>query len=107
MTDFSLSTLDRGVPRTYIRYALTFACSAEQSTAAIEKLQKATKTLVSEISMLAGTVTTSDHGNPTVTVTIEQINDFKATIARLQSDQQNYAAIRHQGVAPRYISGVD
>ena len=104
MTDFTLSTLDRGAPRTYIRYALTFACKADQSNAAVERLQKATKRLVSEIPMLAGVVTTSDQNNPNVAVTIELVNDFKATIAHLQNDHQKYADILRLGFAPRYIS---
>lgn len=106
MTDFTLSTLDRGAPHTYIRYALVFACSADQSAAAIEKLQKATKRLVSETPMLAGVVTTSDQSNPTIAVTIDQINDFKASIAHPQSGDQDYAFIRRHGFAPRYISSV-
>jgi hypothetical protein len=106
MTDFTLSTLDRGAPRTYIRYALAFACKADQSTAAIERLQKATKRLVSEIPMLAGVVTTNDQNNPTVAVTIELVNDFKATIVHLQKDHQKYADILRLGFAPRYISSV-
>lgn len=106
MTDFTLSALDRGASRTYIRYALTFACNANQSDDTIEKLQKATKRLVNEIPMLAGTVTTSDQKNPTITVTLQQVNDFKATIARPQIDDQNYAFIRGHGFAPRYISSV-
>ena len=106
MTDFTLSALDRGAPRTYIRYALTFACNANQCDATIEKLQKATKRLVSEIPMLAGRVATSDQRNPTITVTLQQVNDFKATIARPQIDDQNYAFIRGHGFAPRYISSV-
>lgn len=106
MTDFTLSTLDRGAPRTYIRYALTFACNANQSDATIEKLQKATKRLVSEIPMLAGRLTTNDQRNPTITVTLQEVNDFKATIARPQIDDQNYAFVRGHGFAPRYISSV-
>lgn len=106
MTDFTLSTLDRSAPHTYIRYALVFACSADQSNAAIEKLQKATKRLVSETPMLAGVVTTSDQSNPTIAVTTEQINAFKASIAHPQTGDQNYAFIRDHGFAPRYISSV-
>ncbi|GAB7326198.1 hypothetical protein MBLNU13_g10195t1 [Cladosporium sp. NU13] len=106
MTDFTLSTLDRGAPRTYIRYALTFACNADQSAAAIEKLQKATKRIVSEIPMLAGVVTTCDQANPTIAVTLQQVNDFRATIARPQIDSQNYAFIRRHGFAPKYMSSV-
>jgi hypothetical protein len=71
MATFTLSTLDRGAPNTYIQYALTFACDAEQVTAATEKLQKATKSLVNEIPMLAGTVVTTSHENPIVTVTLQ------------------------------------
>ncbi|KAM0712604.1 hypothetical protein Q7P35_000050 [Cladosporium inversicolor] len=106
MTDFTLSTLDRGAPRTYIRYALVFACEADQSNAAIEKLQKATKRLVSETPMLAGAVTTSDQNNPTIAVTIDQVNDFKASVAHPQSGDQNYAFLRRHGLAPQYISSV-
>ena len=104
MSQFTLSTLDRGAPHTYIRYALTFACNADQSTATIEKLHKATKRLVSEIPMLAGVVTTSDSKNPVVAVTIDQVNNFKATIARPQVDDKNYTFVRNHGFAPRYIS---
>jgi len=106
MTDFTLSTLDRGAPRTYIRYALAFACNADQSATAIEKLHKAIKRLVSEIPMLAGVVTTSDQANPAIAVTLQQVNDFKATIAHPQIDNQDYTFIRHHGFAPRYISSV-
>lgn len=106
MTDFTLSTLDRSAPRTYIRYALAFTCKADQSAAAIERLQKATKRLVNEIPMLAGVVTTSDQNNPTVAVTIELVNDFKATIVHLQNDHQKYADILRLGFAPRFISSV-
>jgi hypothetical protein len=103
MTDFTLSTLDREAPRSYIRYALTFACDAAQAAAAVEKLQKATKRLVSEIPMLAGVVATSVQANPIITVTLQQVNDFEATIADLKNEHQNYAAVRRQGIAPRYI----
>lgn len=102
MSQFTLSTLDRGAPHIYIRYALVFACDVEQSTAAIEKLHKATKRLVSEIPMLAGVVTTSDQKNPTVSVTIDQVNSFKATIAHPQIDDNNYTFFRRHGFAPRY-----
>jgi hypothetical protein len=106
MSEFTLSTLDRGAPHTYICYALIFACNADQSAAAVEKLHKATKRLVSEIPMLAGVVTTSDQKKPTVAVTIDQVNNFKATIVRPQIDDQNYTFIRRHGFAPRYISSV-
>jgi hypothetical protein len=104
MSELTLSTLDRGAPHTYIRYALIFSCNADQSSAAIEKLHKATKRLVSEIPMLAGVVTTSDSKNPTVAVTIDQVKEFKATIAHPQIDDKNYTFIRNHGFAPRYIS---
>ena len=106
MTDFTLSTLDRGAPRAYIRYALTFSCNSDQATAAVERLQKATKRLVSEIPMLAGVVATSAQANPIVTVTLQQVNAFEATIADLQNEHQNYAAIRWQGIAPKRISDI-
>jgi hypothetical protein len=107
MAIFTLSTFDRGAPNTYIRYALTFACDAEQATAATEKLQKATKNLVNEIPMLAGTVTTNSPENPIVTVTLQQVNDFKAIIAHLESNHQDYAALHRRHFPPSLISGLD
>jgi hypothetical protein len=107
MATFTLSTLDRGAPNTYIRYALTFACDAKQVTAATEKLQKAMKSLVNEIPMLAGTVVTNSPENPIVTVTLQQVNHFKATIARLGSNYQDYAALHRQRFPPSLISGID
>jgi hypothetical protein len=107
MATFTLSTLDRGAPNTYIRYALTFACDAEQVTAATEKLQKAIKSLVNEIPMLAGTVVTNSPENPIVTVTLQQVNHFKATIAQLGSNYQDYAALHRQRFPPSLISGID
>ena len=104
MSTFTLSTLDRGAPRAYIRYALTFACEVNQSTAAVERLQKATKRLVSEIPMLAGVVATNDQENPTITVTFQQVNDFEATVAYHQNEHPNYETIRGQGIAPRHVS---
>lgn len=106
MTNFNLSTLDRGAPHTYIRYALAFTCNADQSTTATEKLHKAAKRLISEIPMLAGVVTTNDQANPIIAVTLQQVNDFKATIARPQIDNQDYTFIRHHSFAPRYISSL-
>lgn len=107
MATFTLSTLDRGAPRAYIRYALTFACNADQSAAATEKLQKAVKSLVSEIPMLAGTITTIEQDNPTVTVTLQQVNDFQAIIAHLETNRLNYAAVRRQSVPPKWISEIE
>lgn len=107
MATFTLSTLDRGAPRAYIRYALTFACNADQSAAATEKLQKGVKSLVSEIPMLAGTITTNEQENPTVDVTLQQVNDFKPIIAHLESNRLNYAAVCRESVPPRWISEID
>lgn len=107
MASFTLSTLDRGAPSVYIRYALTFACDATQSTAAVGRLQRATKRLISEIPMLAGVVITTDHANPTVAVTLQQVDSFQATIVQLQNNHQNYASFRRQGIAPRYISSLN
>jgi hypothetical protein len=107
MATFTLSTLDRGAPNTYIRYALTFACDAEQVTATTEKLQKATKSLVNEIPMLAGTVTTDWPEKPIVTVTLKRVNDFKAIVAHLETHYQNYAALHRQRFSPCLISGTE
>lgn len=56
--------------------------------------------------MLAGIVTTSDQDNPTIAVTLQQVNNFETTIACLQIDDQDYTYIRRDGFPPEYISTV-
>lgn len=105
MATFTLSTLDGGAPRVYIRYALTFACHADQADAATENLQKAVKRLVNEVPMLAGTVSTNDDQKPIVDVTLGQVDGFEPRIAHLEDTHQSYLIVHRQGVAPRQISG--
>jgi hypothetical protein len=103
-TTITLSTLDKSAPCAYIRYALAFACSALQDTIATDALHKASKKLINEIPMLAGTVTINDDSNPTVTVTLQQVDAFQPTITYLSSAFHNYDTLRRHGITPSSIS---
>lgn len=103
MATFTLSTVDQAAPRTYLRYALTFACSSDEIAAATEKLQSAVKRTVNEIPMLAGNVTNNDQQSLVVKVTLEQIEGFTATITHLEDSHYSYATISQSGVSPIYL----
>lgn len=107
MVTTTLSTLDGGAPRVYIRYALTFACNAIQAVTASDNLPKAVKSLVNEIPMLAGCVTTTNGNKPTVAFTLEQVENFRASITHLENTRPPYSTIRQRGIPPVYISGTD
>jgi hypothetical protein len=107
MAEFRLSTLDQNAPRVYLRYALCFACNSRQHTVISERLQRVAKSLVSEVPMLAGVVTTNKQQKPTsVTVTPNQIEEFTATITHLEGYTQSYQDLCHSGFAPRHIKDV-
>ena len=108
MAEFRLSTLDQNAPRTYLRYALCFACNARDSAVITERLQRAVKSLVSEVPMLAGTVTTDDQQKPTsITVTPKQVEDFVAAIKHIQGRTQSYQDIYQDGFAPRHLHDIN
>ena len=107
MAEFRLSTLDQNAPRIYLRYALCFACNSRQHTVISERLQGVAKSLVSEVPMLAGVVTTNKKQKPTsVTVTPNQIEEFTATITHLEGYTQSYQRLCHSGFAPCRIEDV-
>ena len=107
MAEFRLSTLDQAAPRIHLRYALCFTCNNRDSTVITERLQRAVKSLVSEVPMLAGTVTTNDQQKPaSVMVASEQVEEFAPTIRYLQGHTRSYNNIRHGGFAPRDIEGI-
>lgn len=105
MATFKLSTLDRAAPRSYHRYALSFACIKNKTAVTIEKLQKAVKRVVNEIPMLAGNVSTNDQYRLVVNVTLQQIEGFSAAIARIEDSSESYATICGDGIPPRHIAG--
>ncbi|KAM0692155.1 hypothetical protein Q7P36_008356 [Cladosporium allicinum] len=108
MAEFRLSTLDQNAPRAYMHYALCFACNDRDSAVITERLRRAVKSLVSEVPMLAGTVTTDDQQKPTnVTVTPKQVEEFVAAIKHLQGHTQGYHDIYQDGFAPRHLHGID
>lgn len=108
MAEFRLSTLDRNAPRAYLRCALCFACQNDESVIIAQRLQRAAKSLVSEVPMFAGTVTTDDQQKPiNVAVTPEQVEGFTAIIKHLDGHAQSYQDICHGGFAPRHIEGID
>ncbi|KAM0717320.1 hypothetical protein Q7P37_007172 [Cladosporium fusiforme] len=107
MSTFTLSTLDQAAEQTYIRYALTFACGNDDTATTVKNLQTAIKSLVNEVPMLAGTVTTNDQQKLAVTVTLQQIKNFTPTIAHLESPHDNYVTICQSGIAPASIMGED
>ena len=108
MAEFRLSTLDQNAPRIYLRYALCFACNNNESPVIARRLQRAVKSLVSEVPMLAGVVTANDQQKPTkVTVTPKQVEEYAATTKHLEGYIQNYRDLCRGGIAPRYIEGVD
>jgi len=108
MAEFQLSTLDRNAPRAYLRCALCFACQNDESNIITQRLQRAAKSLVSEIPMLAGVVNTDDQQKPiNVTVTPKDVEEFEATIKHSKGYAQSYQDINHDGFAPRQIEGID
>lgn len=107
MATFTLSTLDQGAPPTYLRYTLTFACSVEEVTTTIEKLDKAVRSLISEIPMLAGNVAFNDEQKPVITATLQQVESFSATIKDCSGSVPGYTTICRQNAPPKHITGVD
>jgi hypothetical protein len=108
MAEFRLSTLDQNAPKKYLRYTLCFAAKNSESTNVTERLQRAAKSFVSEVPMIAGTVITNDQQKPaSVTVTPKQIEEFAAIIKHLEDHTQSYKDICHGGIAPRHIEGID
>ena len=104
MAEFRLSTLDQNARRIYLRYALCFVCNSGQYNVITERLRRAAKSLVSEVPMLAGTVTTNGQQKPTsVTVTPDQIKEFTPTIRYLEGYTQSYQDLCYSGSAPTHI----
>lgn len=107
MATFTLSTLDQAAGATYLRYALAFA--HEQSngatTATVENLNKAVKSLVNEIPMLAGRVYLNEKSHMVIRVTLEEVDSFTASIVDLNGTSESYATIHRHGFAPRYMTG--
>jgi hypothetical protein len=108
MAEFRLSTLDQNSPRIYLRYAFFFARNNSESLIVAERLQKAVKSLVSEVPMLAGTVTINDQQKSTsVTVTPRQVEESAVIIKHLEGHTQSYQDIYQGGFAPRHFEGID
>lgn len=107
MATFTLSTLDQGAPRTYLRYALTFACSIEEVTVTVEKLDKAVRSLISEIPMLAGNVTFNEEHKPVIMATLQQVDGFSATIKDCSGTTPSYINICRQHIPLKHTTGDD
>lgn len=108
MPEFRLSTLDQNAPRTYLRYAICFDSNTSESNIITERLQRAARSLVSEVPMLAGVVTVNDQQKATsVTVTPNQVKEFAAIVRHLKDQTESYQDMCHGGIAPRHIGGID
>ena len=107
MAEFRLSTLDQNAPRTYLRHALCFSSNDKEPAVIAERLQRAAKSLVSEIPILAGTITINAHKKPSsVTVTPTQVKEFAAVIKHLDDHAQSYQDIYQSGFAPRHLEDI-
>jgi hypothetical protein len=108
MAEFRLSTLDQNAPRIYLRYAVCFACNKGGSIIVADRLQRAVKSLVSEVPMPAGTITANDQQKPTsVIVTQEQVEEFAAIIKHLEGHIRSYQDFYQGGFVPRHLEGID
>ncbi|TKA76757.1 hypothetical protein B0A55_03649 [Friedmanniomyces simplex] len=119
MTDefhiYRLSSIDRGLVRTYIWYCLWFPCDANNIDTAVSNFHNAIEKLIAHLPILAGSIRSlpdtdsepmiAQPGRLEVYVGLQEVSNFRATVRYIDYDEfwYTYPSLAQSRLPPAHL----